>query len=139
MALLSVKKSLTLEAARIVAEATAAEAAKHGWQVAVAIVDRAGCPLFALRMEDSLIASWTGAMNKATTAVQFGRPTKLLEEAVQRGKLHYFSFDDVLPVEGGLPITVAGEIVGAIGVGGTPTGAEGTKCAEIGIAALGKL
>ena len=77
-------------------------------------------------------------INKATTAVQFGRPTLALEEAVQRGKLHYFAFDNVLPVQGGLPITIDGEIVGAIGVGGTPTGAEATQCAEVGIAALRK-
>jgi uncharacterized protein GlcG (DUF336 family) len=70
--------------------------------------------------------------------VQFGRPTKALEEAVQRGKLHYFAFDNVLPVAGGLPILIDGEMVGAVGVGGTPTGSEGTQCAEAGIAALQK-
>ena len=136
MAKLTQRKSLTLEGARLVAETAAAEAARHGWQIAVAVVDHAGCPLFALRTEDSLIASWTGALNKATTAVQFGRPTKALEEAVQKGKLHYFAFDNVLPVAGGLPILVEGEMVGAVGVGGTPTGLEGTQCAEAGIAAL---
>jgi glc operon protein GlcG len=138
MANLTERRSLTLAGARLIADATVAEAVKHGWQVAVAIVDHAGCPLFALRMEDSLIASWTGALNKATTAIQFGRPTSALEEAVQRGKLHYFAFDNVLPVAGGLPIMIEGAMVGAIGVGGTPTGAEGARCAEIGIAALAK-
>ncbi len=129
-------RQLSLEGAKIIANAAEAEAIANGWNVSIAVVD-AGChPIYIARMPQAILASFDGALNKARTSVLFGRPTKRLEDAVAAGRLHYMTFRDVLPVDGGLPILVDGVIIGGIGVGGTPTGAEGTRCAEAGIAAL---
>jgi uncharacterized protein GlcG (DUF336 family) len=59
-----------------------------------------------------------------------------MEDVVAAGRPHVLAFENVLPVEGGLPIAVDGTIVGGIGIGGTTSGPDATQCAEAGLAAL---
>jgi len=136
MAMLNDAKQLTLEAAKAMGAAAEAEAVKNGWTIAVAIVDAGGHPLYLARMERALLASYRGALKKAGTALMWGRPTKRLEDDVAGGRPHVLAFENVLPVEGGLPILVDGTIIGGIGVGGTTSGPDATRCAEAGIAVL---
>jgi uncharacterized protein GlcG (DUF336 family) len=137
MAKLIAAKHLTLEAAKAMGAAAEAEAVSTGLTIAVAIVDAGGHPLYLARMEQSLLASYRGALKKAETTVMFGRPTKRMEEVVASGRPHVLAFENVLPMEGGLPIIVDGTIVGGIGVGGTTSGPDATRCAEAGLAVLG--
>lgn len=136
MAHLLAAKQLTLEGAKAIGNAAEGAATRNGWQIAVAVVDAGGHPLYLARMERSILASYRGAMMKAATAVQFGRPTKRLEEAVASGRLHYFAFEGALPVDGGIPIEIDGQIVGGIGIGGTTSAGQATECAEAGLAAF---
>jgi glc operon protein GlcG len=127
---------LTLDGAKAIGAAAEAVALAEGWTIAVAVVDAGANLLYFARMEAAILASQQGAINKATTAVRFGRTTQVIAEAVARGRLHYFAFPNVLPVEGGIPIVVDGAIVGGIGIGGTTVEGAATKCAEAGLAAL---
>jgi uncharacterized protein GlcG (DUF336 family) len=136
MAKLTVSKQLTLEAAKAMGAAAEAVAVRNGLTIAVAIVDAGGHPLYLARMEGGLLASYRGALKKAETAVMFGRPTKRMEEVVASGRPHVLAFENVLPMEGGLPIAVDGTIIGGIGVGGTTSGPDATRCAEAGLATL---
>jgi uncharacterized protein GlcG (DUF336 family) len=124
---------LTLEAAKAIADAAAAEGAANGWHIAVAIVDAGANLLYFARHEDASLASVRGAIYKATTAMTFTRTTKQMAEAVARGSLHYFAFPRTLPVEGGIPIVVDGVMVGAVGVGGTTTEGSADRCAVAGL------
>jgi uncharacterized protein GlcG (DUF336 family) len=128
---------LTLAGAKKAGAAVEAHGHMNGWRIAVVIVDLSGYPLYSARMADAILASYPGAYKKAATALKFARPTSMLEASVAAGKPHYFAFEDTLPVAGGLPIIVDGEVIGAIGVGGGPGGREATQCAEAGLAALG--
>jgi glc operon protein GlcG len=138
MAHLLALKQLTLAGAKVIGAAAEAEAVKNGWCISVAVVDAGGHPLYLARMDGALLASYRGALMKASTALQFGRPTKRLEEDVARGRIHVLAFDGALPVDGGIPIEIEGQTIGGIGVGGTKSGREATQCAEAGLAVLDK-
>ena len=134
---LPTKRVLTLEAAKRMAVAAEAEAAKNGWLVAVAVVDDGGNLLLFHRMDNSKLVAIDIAIRKAKTAVFFQGETKALElEVTKGGRTSLLPIDDFMPLEGGLPITVDGKIIGAIGVSGM-AGDQDAVCAKAGLAALG--
>lgn len=107
-------------------------------QVSVAVVDRAGALQVFLR--DRLAGNFTHpiAVAKATTAAGFRRDTLSLQrEMPSRPELEAIDRrDDVLFVGGGIPVEVAGSVVGAIGVSGAPTPQADHDCAAAAIDAL---
>jgi uncharacterized protein GlcG (DUF336 family) len=136
MAKLLTKKALSLDAAKQIAAAAQAEASKNQWTMVICIVDDGAHLIYLERMDGTQIGSVVVAQEKAATAVRFKRPTKALEEAVVGGRIALLKMPGALPVEGGLPIVVDGQIIGAIGVsGGTSqqdgvVGAAGLKAIE---------
>jgi uncharacterized protein GlcG (DUF336 family) len=64
------------------------------------------------------------------------RPTKALEDAVASGRTVLLAVDGLVPLEGGVPITVEGRVIGAVGVSGV-TSQQDAQVAQAGIAALG--
>lgn len=134
---LPTKRVLTLEAAKRMTVAAEAEAAKNGWLVSVAVVDDGGNLLLFHRMDNSKLVAIDIAIRKAKTAVFFQGETKALElEVTKGGRTSLLPIDDFMPLEGGLPITVEGKIIGAIGVSGM-AGDQDAQCAVAGVKALG--
>jgi uncharacterized protein GlcG (DUF336 family) len=134
---LPTKRVLTLDVAKRMATAAEAEAAKNGWLVAVAVVDDGGNLLLFHRMDNAKLVAVDIAYRKAKTAVFFQGETKALEQEVTKGgRTSLLPIDDFMPLEGGLPITVDGKVVGAIGVSGM-SGEQDAVCARAGLAALG--
>jgi uncharacterized protein GlcG (DUF336 family) len=129
------KRSLSLEEARKAAAKAVAEAKKNGWNMAVAVVDDAGHLIYFERIDETQIASIDIAIGKARTAVNFKRPTKALEDAINGGQYAILTFPNSIPREGGLPIFADGKVVGAIGVSGG-TAPEDGKVAKAGVDAL---
>jgi uncharacterized protein GlcG (DUF336 family) len=125
MTLLGTKKVLTLDGAKKLAAAAHQEAKKNGWSLAIAIVDDGGHLLYLERMDGTQIGSIGVAISKAETAARFRRPTKLFEEAVAGGRQVVMSLTGVLPIEGGVPVVVDGEIVGAVGASGGTAAQDG--------------
>ena len=133
---LPTKRVLTLEAAKRMTVAAEAEAAKNGWLVSVAVVDDGGNLLLFHRMDNSKLVAIDIAIRKAKTAVFFQGETKALElEVTKGGRTSLLPIDDFMPLEGGLPITVDGKIIGAIGVSGM-AGDQDALCAKAGLAVL---
>jgi glc operon protein GlcG len=112
------KKILTLEAAQQIALAARAEAKKNGWTMVICIVDDGGHLIYLERMDGTQIGSLQVAQQKARTAALFKRPSKALEEAVTGGRTVMMKLGDSIPIEGGIPILVGTELIGAIGVSG---------------------
>ena len=107
---------LTLQAAKQVIAAAEAEAVQKGWPCVVAVTDGAGYLIALARMDDSpMLASVELAPAKARTAALFRKPSKALEDSVHAGRVAAVTAGYV-EMAGGLPLTVNGEIVGAIGV-----------------------
>jgi len=131
------KKSLSLEDAKKAAAGAAAEARKNHWKMAIAVVDDGGHLIYFERIDDTQVGSIGVSIGKARTAMDFRRPTKALEDAVNAGQNAILSFPNVLPREGGLPVVVDGKVVGAIGVSGGKS-SEDAQVANAGIDALKK-
>ena len=111
------KKFLTLAAVKRIAAAAEQEAVKNNWNVVISIVDDGANPVYMQRMDNTQLGSVDVALQKARAAVLFKRPTKALEEIVSGGRTVMMSMKNLVPVEGGLPLTDGDRILGAIGVG----------------------
>jgi uncharacterized protein GlcG (DUF336 family) len=110
---------LSIAEAKKAMAAAEAEAGKNNWGVSIAIVDSGGNLLMLHRLDNAQLSSIRIAEAKARTAVEFRRPTKVLEDAVAGGGvgLRVLTFGACV-AEGGVPIVAGGTIVGAIGVSG---------------------
>ena len=112
------KLQLTLEDAKIIAAAAEAEARRHQWPVVIAIVDEGGHLLLLQRLDDTQYGSIAVATEKARAAIAFRRPTKVWEDHIAEGHTRYLKLPGALPIEGGLPIVLNQQYIGAIGVSG---------------------
>jgi len=113
------KKTLTLEAARLVLAACEAEAMRHQWKVVIAVVDDGGHGIVLARIDGAQWSSVDTAVAKARAAVAWKRPTRLLEESVNNGRTAFLSISQGMAIlQGGVPLEVDGAIVGAVGVSG---------------------
>jgi glc operon protein GlcG len=130
------KKVLTLEGAKKVAAAAEAEARKNGWNVVIAVVDDGGSLLYLQRIDGTQTGSIDVAIQKARTAQAFKRPTRVFEDAIAGGRVALVALHGALPLEGGVPIMVGGQLVGAIGVSGVKSTEDG-QIAKAGAEAIG--
>jgi uncharacterized protein GlcG (DUF336 family) len=115
--------------AKAIASAAAAKAQEEGWNVVVAIVDVGGYLIYLERADGVQLGSVVVAQEKARTALMFKRPSKAFEDMVASGKVQMMILPGATPIEGGLPLTLAGEIVGAIGISGVTSQQDGRVAA----------
>ncbi len=135
---LATKKALTLEVAKQIAAASGRFASKNQWNVVIAIVDDGGHLVYFERMDGVQTGSIQVAIQKAKTAAAFKRPTKVFEEAVADGRTALLGLPGGMPFEGGVPITVEGQVIGAVGVSGVTAQQDG-MIAQAGVDALPKI
>jgi glc operon protein GlcG len=120
------KKCVTLELAKKLAAAAEAEAARNKWTMAITIVDDGGNLIYFQRMDGTQFGSTDVSMQKAKTAVFFKRPTKAFEDSVMVDKRNVvLSLPNAIAIEGGLPLILDGQIIGAIGVSGAKASEDG--------------
>ena len=127
---------LTLDDVRAIAQAAEAEALSHHWAVTISVVDDGGHPLWLQRLDGAPPISAHIAPAKARTAAVGRRESRVYEESINQGRTAFLSaptLDGML--EGGLPIMVDGQCVGAVGVSGVKS-TEDVQIARAGIAAL---
>ena len=127
------KKTLTLEGAEQVIAGAKAEAAKLKSPGAViAVVDDGGNLMALARLDGTFAAGANISIGKARTAVLFKKPTKFFEDVVKNGRTSMVALNDFTPLQGGVPITVDGQIVGAVGVSGAASAAQDEEVAIAG-------
>jgi glc operon protein GlcG len=129
------KKGLTLEGAKIVAAAATTEAKKGNEGASVAVVDEGGNLIYLERMQPTFPMGTTIATEKARTAALFQKPTKILEDAIVGGRTPLLNAWSA-PLNGGEPIVLDGQVVGAIGVSGASSAARDAAIALAGAGAL---
>jgi glc operon protein GlcG len=129
-----VTTGLTLDGARNIVAAAEAEAKKNGWSMSIAIVDAAGELVLFHKSDMSAPYNTDFALRKARTAARYRRPTKALDSVVAGGRIQFLA-SDALPIEGGMPIIVRGQVIGAVGASGG-TAPQDAQVASAGIAAL---
>jgi glc operon protein GlcG len=118
---------ITLEAAKKVMAAAEAEAIKNKWGMAIAILDSTGHMVMLQKLDNTQYGSILVAEDKARSALDFRRSTKVFEDLVAQGGLgmRTLALRGASPLEGGLPIIVDGKIIGAIGVSGATAVQDG--------------
>jgi uncharacterized protein GlcG (DUF336 family) len=127
------QKNITLALAQTIANAAIAQCRSMGYKISVTVVDREGLPIVMMRDDDAGLNTQEGSDRKAYTARAFGQPSadfvkRLQDRPDTVGSRHYTR---VLALAGGLPIKVGDEIVGAVGVSGTP--GKDDVCSQAGI------
>jgi len=131
------KKGLTLEGAKRVIAAAIAEAKKlNAPGAAIAVVDDGGNLVAAERLDNTFAAGANISIGKARTAALFKRPTKAFEDIINKGRTAMTTLSDFTPLQGGVPIMVDGQVVGAIGVSGAASAQQDEDLAIAGAAAL---
>ncbi|MCC6608645.1 MAG: heme-binding protein [Burkholderiales bacterium] len=128
---------ISLDDAKKVADAAAAEARKINVPEAVAIVDPAGQLVYFERMDNTQTGGVNVALGKARSAALFRRPTKVFGDLLAKGSnfTYLLGLEGAVPVPGGIPIVIGGKIVGGIGTSGG-SGEQDVQVSEAGVAAL---
>jgi glc operon protein GlcG len=130
------KPVMTLEDVKKIAAAAEAEALANNWPVVIAIVDDGGHLMWLQRLDGVAPISSHIAPSKARAAALGRRESKIYEDIINNGRTSFLSapyIDGML--EGGVPVIVDGQVVGAVGVSGVKSDQD-AQIAKAGIAAL---
>lgn len=131
------KAVLTQADVELTAHAAEAEALANGWAVCIAICDDGGHLLWLKRLDGAAPISAQIAPAKAHSAALGRRETKIYEDMINQGRTAFLSAPGLSGLlEGGVPIMVDGQCVGAVGVSGVKS-SEDAQIARAGVAALG--
>ncbi len=131
------KSVLTSTDVKKIAAAAEAEALANNWAVTIAIVDDGGHLLSLQRLDGAAPLSAHIAPAKAKTSAMGRRETKVYEDIINNGRTAFVTVpyvDGML--EGGVPVIVDGQVIGAVGVSGVKSDQD-AQIAKAGIAALG--
>ena len=125
---------ISLDNAKKAAAAAMTEARKNNWNMAVAIVDPDGLLVYYEKMDNTQTGSANVAIAKARSAALFKRPTRAFQDALASGGagMRVLGLEGAVPVEGGIPILLGNEIIGAIGVSGD-TSEHDAQCSKAGV------
>jgi len=127
------QKNISLELAQAIANAAIAQCRTMGYRASVSVLDRDGIPIVMLHDDGAGLSTNEGSDRKAYTAVSFKQPSAAFVKRLQDrpdtvGSRHYTR---ILALAGGLPIKVGNDVIGAVGVSGTP--GKDDVCAQAGI------
>jgi uncharacterized protein GlcG (DUF336 family)/mannose-6-phosphate isomerase-like protein (cupin superfamily) len=129
------KKALTIDGAKKVIAGAVAYAKKNNAPGGViAVVDEGGNLMALERLDGTFAAGANISIGKARTAVLFKRPTKAFEDIIRNGRTAMVALPDAFftPLQGGVPITIDGQIVGGVGVSGAASAQQDEELAIAG-------
>lgn len=130
------KPVLTLDDAMRVIDAARSEAARNNWPCVIAVVDDGGWLIALQRMDHpAMLASVELAPGKARSAAMYRKQTAELEKSIDGGRIAAMSAPGFVQMQGGIPLILDGQVVGAIGVS-ADTPAHDQALAEAGVKAL---
>lgn len=115
---LPTKKWINLAAIKTMVATAEAEAQKRNVQVTICIVDESGNLLFLQKADGAGLNTIAFAQKKARYAALYRRPSKAAEDSLKSGNMSVLAFPDGFPNQGGVPIQVDGQTIGAIACSG---------------------
>ena len=131
--------NISLETALTVAQAALSSCEAEGYRVSVTVVDASGNTKIVLKSDGAGPHTLASSFGKAFTAASMRSATAdVAANIADNGELDELRAMDerILILAGGLPISLAGEVVGGVGVGGAPGGDLDAACAQAGIDAV---
>jgi uncharacterized protein GlcG (DUF336 family) len=103
-----------------------AEAKKHDWKLACAVVEPTGELVAYQKMDDTQYGSVETAIAKAKASALYRRPTRAFAEAVKAGNVGVLSLPGAIAIEGGFPIIHGGKLTGGLGCSGAASNQDAT-------------
>ena len=132
------ERVLTGEMAAKIAQAAFEQAKKDGMFITVTVVDQSGQTLAVLRHHNAGVHTIRASYKKAYTACSQKRETAEIAKGIKEGTIpediRYLD-ENMLMMDGGIPIVIDGKVVGGIGVGGAHGNAD-TSIAKAGLSIL---
>lgn len=127
------QKNISLGLAQAIAQGALDQCQSMGFKVSVTVLDREGLAVVMLRGDGAGLHTPEGSDRKAYTARAYGSPSANFAKRVQNEPNYApaMQYSRVLALSGGLPIKVGGEVIGAVGVSGSPGKDE--VCSQAGI------
>ena len=127
------EKNISLAMAQAIANAALEQCKSMGFKVSVTVIDRAGMPIVMLRGDGAGLHTPEGSDRKAYTARTYRAPSANFAKRVQTdpGYAPAMQYTRVLALGGGLPIKAGDEVIGAVGVSGSP--GKDDVCSQAGI------
>ena len=136
------RPTLTLDGAKRIAGFAIQYAHEHGAPgAAIALVDSGGILIYVERLDGTFQNAANISIGKARTAVLFGKPTRVFEDIVNRGRYSMLALPEIAaftPLMGGVPIDIDGQVAGAIGVSGASSAAQDDEIASAAAAEFAK-
>lgn len=132
---MKIKAVLTQTEVSLMLGAAREEAHANSWAVSIAVVDDGGHLLAFERLDDAAPISSYIAIEKARTSALGKRESKGYEEMVNGGRTAFLSAPLLTSLEGGVPVIVDGQVIGALGVSGVKA-EQDAQVAKAAVAAL---
>ena len=121
--------TINLEHAKQLIAAAEAEAKRHDWKLAIAVVDPNGDLVAFSKMDGTQLASVKISQGKALTAVRFRRESRVFYNAMETGHPYVGTLDPTLVASpGGFPLVEGGKLIGAIGCSGGTGDQDAVAC-----------
>jgi uncharacterized protein GlcG (DUF336 family) len=115
-------KDLSYSIALDIAEGALAECKTRGYPVSVVVVDRAGDTIVAMRGDEAPPHTMENARRKAYTARTFKMTTAEFAKLVASNPVRreQTTLPGVIAIPGGVPVKVGDEVIGGVGLSGSP-------------------
>jgi uncharacterized protein GlcG (DUF336 family) len=116
-------KDLSYDLARAIAEGAIAACKAKGYGTSAVVVDRDGETIIAMRGDGASPHTMENARRKAYTAMTFKQTTSAYAKKWNDGNpvvRAQVTLPNIIPNPGGVPIKVGDEVIGGIGVSGSP-------------------
>lgn len=129
------ERNVSLAAAVAIAQGAVEACAARNFNVTATVVDRAGIVRASLRADRAGPHTVESSVRKAYTSASMRALTSALQQATidNPGARNLVHLPGVLPLGGGVPVRAGEEVIGAVGVGGAPSGQIDEECANAGI------
>jgi uncharacterized protein GlcG (DUF336 family) len=116
------RKDLSLATAKTIAEGALAECQRRGYATSVVVVDRAGATVISMRSDDAGPHTMENARRKAYTALTFKMTTAdfVKEMATRPVRREQTTLPGVIAIDGGVPLKIGKDVIGGVGLSGSP-------------------
>jgi glc operon protein GlcG len=129
------QKNLSLQGAKkIVAEAVKYAQSVNAPGGSIAVVDAGGNLIYLEKLDGTFAAAAEVSIKKANTAATFKAPSSKLENSINGGRDALITVGHTF-LQGGVPIIIDGQVIGAIGVSGSASAQQDEDIANAGVKA----
>jgi uncharacterized protein GlcG (DUF336 family) len=128
------QKAISVSMALAIAQTALETCTQQGYRVSVHVVGRGGQALVAIRGDGASPHTMENSLRKAYTSRTFRVPSGDIVARVKENPAYFaIHLNNVIAAQGGLPIKVGEEVIGAVGVSGAPGGEKDEVCAKAGL------